>query len=156
MSIADNAAKALESHRRHSNDVFGTDLYRRRVQAAIGRDVTAMLGVHPADVVVTTDPRRAYAGYAWHHIVVCNPDSPARTLRFIPDPVDLSLFHLLGECSACAGEVPVALIATLADLGRYLEQVAGDHVPPHPEFFGDAGHSLRCRFKVHPAPVASV
>jgi len=111
-----------------------------------------MLGVPPTHVVVTDDPTRSPAlPRPADLITVHDPDHPGRVYRFVPETGHGGIYHLLDECPLCGGEVPVAAITSLLDLGRYL--AAMGHLGPDTdadapqtpdEFVGDPGHRDGC------------
>ncbi|WP_163571956.1 hypothetical protein [Fodinicola feengrottensis] len=81
--------------------------------------------VNPGTLVVLTDP---VAGKEW---------------RFIPSSsAPLTAWCLLQECPQCAGVVPVADVASFADLGDYLDRP--DPVLRPFEFNGDPAHHYDC------------
>lgn len=179
MTIIEQAAAALARTRATT----GTDAAQaspadtahvRRVRTAMAREVAAMLGAPPTDVVTTPDPLRGYGGIPGVLIIVHDPDpapmfgdgddgrhAPARVWRFVPEVGNTGsgggAYLLLDACAACEGEVPVVAVSTLADLGLYMEQ-AGPRPPDAPdpdeqdghrpevpiEFFDDPGHVPGC------------
>lgn len=140
--------------------------HRRRTRAATGRDITAMLGVAPARVVVRDDLLREYGGQPGLLITVHEPDDGGTVWRFVPETGNTGLgggaYLLLDQCPGCfqggvdGWEVPMATISCLADLGLYLESArAAEPGDPHDEdrdgvaevpveFFGDPGHAPGC------------
>lgn len=116
-----------------------------------------MLGVPAVHVVVADDPARRYGGHPGHVLTVHDPDDPATTYRFVPEPGLGGLYLLLDECpDCCTPEVPMATVSGLADLSRYLAAtrpappgaVDPDDESDRPdlpaEFFGDPGHRPDC------------
>lgn len=72
--------------------------------------------------------------------------------RFLPDMTSPGQsWWALDTCAECTGAVPVARIATLADLGDYLDP---DTDIQHPgQYRHDPGHRPGCRFG--PTPPAA-
>ena len=124
----------------------------------MSRDVAALLGVAPEQIVVTDDPDRAYGSMRGQLIIVQDPDEPTVLLRFIPEPGNIGAgggaYFLLTACPGCSRpdavrEVPTLSVASLADLGRALADSLAcypmpvlDRVPV--EFFDDPGHAPDC------------
>ena len=135
MTIHERAAAALVRAREAGVPVpASTPPYRRRLRAALTRDVAALLGVPPEHVVVTDDPARCYGGVPGQLITVHDPDDPTAVLRFIPEPGNTGTgggaYLLLDACPGCSDrttvrEVPTLSIAGLADLGHYHHRLAG-------------------------------
>ena len=75
------------------------------------------------------------------------------THRFVPDHLGTAeTFLLLDECPACGATVPITRLATLADLGAYLDTDDPDHDPTQgcpDEFPDDPAHRADCDF-AHP------
>ena len=176
MTIIEQAAAALARTRATTAADAGQTspvdaAHLRRALTAIARDVSAMLGVPPTDVVVTADPLRGYGDVPGVLITVHDsgpvhhggdgPPDPPRAWRFVPEVGNTGTgggaYLLLDPCAACGAEVPMAAISTLADLGLYVEQ-AGPRSPDAPdpddedghrpevpiEFFDDPGHAPGC------------
>lgn len=159
--IASAAAAALARDPRPAAPDPGTGgyaVYVRRLRARMAREVAVMLGVPAGHVVVADDPARRYGGHPGHVFTVHDPDDLATAYRFVPEPGLGGLYLLLDECpDCCAPEVPMATVAVLADLGRFLAVTRA--VPPGApdpedeengrpdlpaEFFGDPGHRPDC------------
>lgn len=153
MNITDRCAAALDLRRRTGlplDDPATTPTHLRRYRARIARHVTAMLGVDPASVHVGDDPARGTI--APGHLVTVQDDL-GTLLRFIPETGDDELFLLLRPCPRCDGEVPVARVAGLVDLGRHLERDADPDDRPGPmpvEFELDPGHATDCDLRHRP------
>lgn len=164
MTAAAATALALDPHP-DPGAAGGGAAHVRRLRARMVRDVAVMLGVPAARVVVTDDPTRRYNGHAGHLITVHDPDDPATVYRLVPEAGLGGLYLLLDECPDCtAPGVPMATVAGLSDLGRYL--AATGPVPPGgpdpddekngrpdlpAEFFGDPGHHGHCAIGGVPA-----
>ena len=66
--------------------------------------------------------------------------------RFIPCLGTTDTFHLLGPCPRCRAEVPIAVIAQLADLGHVL--ATGAPAEPSDELRWDPHHEPDCPYGV--------
>jgi hypothetical protein len=149
--LAGRAINAARRYRAAERDAFhhrhhDWPLWTRR--AATVRAIAAALGVPVDHVTVTDDPDRRY-GLARQVpgdlITVTDPDTGG-AWRFVPD---LATFGdgwlLLDECPGCGGTVPLARVATVADLGDWLDpnnDKRYDHLPA--EEHGDPGHRPHC------------
>ena len=161
MSITDQAVAALALTRGiRALPPRSETAHRRRARAATGRDIAGMLGVAPSRVVVGDDPLRGYGGQPGLLITVHEPDAGGVVWRFVPETDNTGAgggaYLLLDQCPGCfqggeeGGEVPMAAVSCLADLGLYLESTgaadpggdSGFEVPV--EFFGDPGHAPGC------------
>ena len=132
-------------HRRHNSP---DDWNRWARRARVTRTVAAALQM-PADaVLVTDDPHRTYrtrTGPVPGDLITVTGPSTGRAWRFIPDfttPGDGWL--LLDRCPDCEAEIPATRIATLADLGEYLD---GD-IWPADEARDEPLHQPGCTFAV--------
>lgn len=159
VGLADHAVRAARArhaadpdgfHRRHESPEEWNRWVRR---ARVARTVAAALQV-PADaVLVTDDPHRTYrtrTGPVPGDLITVTDPVTGRAWRFIPDvttPGDGWL--LLNRCPDCEAEIPATRIASLADLGEYLD---GDIWPPD-EARDECLHQPGCTFAV-PAPTA--
>lgn len=152
MSLALRAADAL-AHARTAGRPRAVTAPVRRARARIARHVVAMLGVDPGHVRVLDDPARPHGAMPGHLITVDDPTDPAGGLRLIPETGDEVLFCLLGPCPDCGGEVPLAPIGDLVDLGlhheRWTRALGGDPDDAWPdplpaEFDLDPGHHADC------------
>ncbi|WP_245931710.1 hypothetical protein V5P93_002346 [Actinokineospora auranticolor] len=76
-------------------------------------------------VLVTDDPHRTYptrTGPVPGDLITVTDPLTAHPWRFIPDNATPGQsWWLLDRCPGCATEVPVARVATLADLGDHLD-----------------------------------
>jgi hypothetical protein len=109
-------------HRRHDTPEEWNRWARR---ARVARTIATALHVPLDAVLVTDDPHRTYRTRTepvpGDLITVTDPLT-GRAWRFIPDfttPGDGWL--LLDQCPDCESEIPATRIATLADLGEYLD-----------------------------------
>lgn len=126
-----------------------------RRRARLVRHIVAMLGVPPSHVRVTDDPHRFHGTHPADLVTVYDPDPTGLRYRFNPEPSHGGLFYLLDDCPMCESDaVPVAVIATLHDLGRYLgamgrltaHGIDDATAPDTPTaFYGDPGHRPGCR-----------
>lgn len=160
MTLTDRARRAAEQARQADPwfDSRFADPIAWKTRARSAAALAALLGIDPADVTVRDDPVRRY-GARYPVPLLHAPDAPdARDETagpgwwFIPETGDRESFLALGACPACGGQVPVARIASLADLGDLLGRDLGrwddpaadasDRLPI--EFDGDAGHRSGC------------
>ena len=117
-------------------------------RADLARTIAWTLGIRTADVMVTDDPDRHY-GLSHQQpgdlITVTDPVT-AHVVRFVPDfTAQGNRWLLIDECPGCGGTVPMARVATVADLGDYLDpdnDTRFDHLPL--EHFGDPAHRTDC------------
>ena len=133
--------------------------HRRRLRAALTRDLAALLAVPASHVVVGDDPIRVYGSVGGLVIAVEDPDDPDIVLRFLPETGNTGTgggaYLLLDACLGCSGdpasrgEVPVAAITGLADLGLYHHclRLNLDPPPVPVEFFDDPAHAPDCRLR---------
>jgi hypothetical protein len=109
-------------HRRHNNPEQWNRWTRR---ARVARTIAAALQVGVDSVLVTDDPHRQYrtrTGPVPGDLITVTDPLTGRAWRFIPDfttPGDGWL--LLDHCPDCDTEITVTRIATLSDLGDYLD-----------------------------------
>ena len=124
MDIRERAAAALVRAHEAGTPVPATDPpHRRRLRAALTRDLAALLAVPASHVVVGDDPIRAYGSVGGLVIAVEDPDDPDIVLRFLPETGNTGTgggaYLLLDACLGCSGdpasrgEVPVAAITGL-------------------------------------------
>jgi hypothetical protein len=119
---AHRAADPDGFHRRHDDPEAWNQWARR---ARVTRTITAALQVPTDIVLVTDDPHRTYpthTGPVPGDLITITDPATRRAWRFIPDHTTPGEgWLLLDRCPSCEAEVPVARIATLADLGDYLD-----------------------------------
>ena len=162
MDFRERAAAALVRAREAGLPVPATDPpYRQRLRAALTRDVATLLAVPATHVVVRDDPLRTHGDLPAPLITVHDPDD-----RGDPDGGDVVLcvlpetgntgtgggaYLVLDACPGCgadpqSGQVPVAAIYGLADLGYY-QHCRRLHLEPPAlpvEFFDDPAHTPDC------------
>lgn len=143
--LADRARAAAATCRAADSDGFAArhaDWAEWARRAATARAIAVALGVPVGHVTVTDDPDRRYGPVPGDLITVTDP-ATSRAWRFIPDPPPGGGqgWLLLGPCGGCEASVPVATIATLADLGDELGDPL-EHIPP--ECDGDPAHQPGC------------
>jgi hypothetical protein len=112
----------------------------------LGRTLAAALGVPAEQVSVIDDPQRLHSAVPGDLLIVADPDSEHRW-RFVPDLGETETWLLLDECPDCAATVPITRVATLADLGTYLDTENPDYDPSDgcPEQFPtDPAHHPYC------------
>jgi len=150
--LAARATLAARRARETDPDTFEhrhTDWPQWTRRATMAHAIATALNVPIDTVTVTDDPDRRYGlvgQYPGHLITITDPDT-AHRWQFIPDPAAHDHGWLfLDECPGCGGtNVPIARVATLADLGDYLDldnDERFDHLPA--EFNGDPGHRANC------------
>jgi hypothetical protein len=149
--LADRAIAEARHRRATGPDGLATrddDWPQWTYRAKAARMIAQRFGVHAFNVTVTDDPDRHYGlshQYPGDLITVTDP-ATARVLRFVPDftaPSDRWL--LIDECPECGGVVPMARVATIADLGDYLDidnDTRFDNLPT--EHHGDPAHRADC------------
>ena len=119
-----------------------------QARAREARTLAAALGIAVEQVTVTDDPDRTYGPVPGDLLTVTDP-ATTRTWRFLPDLTCPGTFLLLDECPDCAALVPITRIATLADLGAWLDVEDPDHDPAEglPDTFdADPAHHPDCGF----------
>ena len=149
--LADRAIAEARHRRATDPAVLATrdpDWPQWTYRAKTAHMVAQRFGLHAFTVTVTDDPDRRYGlrhQYPGDLITVTDP-ATARMLRFVPDftaPSDRWL--LIDECPECGGIVPMARVATIADLGDYLDpdnDTRLEHLPT--EHHGDPAHDNHC------------
>jgi hypothetical protein len=157
MTIRERAAAALVRASQAGMPVPGTDPpHRRRLRAALARDIATLLALPTTHLVVGDDPIRSYGGAPGQLITVQDPEDPGVVLRFLPETGNTGTgggaYLLLDNCPACntdphsTGQVPMVAITGLADLGHYQHCLRLNlEPPPVPvEFFDDPAHAPDC------------
>jgi hypothetical protein len=128
------------------------DWHTWEIRARRGRALAAALGVPVAQVNVIDDPQRIYAAVPGDLLIVTDPDG-AHRWRFVLDLGAAETWLLLDECPDCAALVPITRVATLADLGAYLDTDDPDYDPSDgcpDEFHTDPAHHPDCGLATHP------
>jgi hypothetical protein len=116
------------------------------LRARQGRALAAALGVPVDQVSVIDDPQRLYGAVPGDLLIVTDPDD-AHRWRFVPDLGATETWLLLDECPDCEAHVPITRVATLADLGAYLDAEDPDYDPTNgcpEEFHTDPAHHPDC------------
>jgi hypothetical protein len=153
--LATRATAASDLHR----GLLGQRAFTRRHQnwvrwirhAQTAAALAGALGVRIDDVTVTEDPDRPYelAGYRPGPLITVTEPLTGRNWQFLPDLAHVGdSWLLIDQCPGCTARVPTARVATLADLGDYLDATDGeqyDHVPD--QFFTDPAHDDTCMFR---------
>ncbi|MFI9811544.1 hypothetical protein [Saccharothrix variisporea] len=150
--LAERAVHAARTHRaadpdgfHHRHDTRETwNRWARR--ARVARTVAAALQVPLDAVLVTDDPHRTYPtrnGEVPGDLITVTDPPTGQAWRFIPDDTTPGqAWLLLQRCPRCSAEIPVAPVATLADLGDHLDP---DHDTPPTWMNQDpAGHRPDC------------
>ncbi|QHA07854.1 hypothetical protein GQF42_35260 [Streptomyces broussonetiae] len=152
-SLAERAhAAAVFIHRNTIVSPHGP--YRGEEHARIAVRLAAALGLGLDQV--TTEPdwlrRRTTPGEPVLATATC-PETNEKYVFLARFPIyDDEAFELLGPCPECSGQVPLALVRHLADLGTHLARpplTPGDTPQPDtvPDTFGvDEGHTSPCRY----------
>ncbi|HJT04915.1 MAG TPA: hypothetical protein VJ757_15005 [Pseudonocardiaceae bacterium] len=133
-ALAGSAARAVRAARRARNagpDGFPErhrDWHTWQQRARLARTLANTLGVPVEQVSVINDPNRVYGAVPGDLLIVTDP-RPDDEWRFVPDLRATETFLLLDDCPACGATVPITRVATLADLGAYLDTDDPDHDP---------------------------
>lgn len=153
--LAGRAVSAARAAREADRDRF-PDRYRDwhlwELRAQKGRALAAALGVPVEWVTVIDDPQRVYGVVHGDLLVATDPDS-GRQWRFVPDLGAAESWLLLDECPDCGAIVAMTRIATLADLGAYLDSADADYDPAEgcpDEFHTDPAHHPGCGLSTRP------
>ncbi|HEX9337735.1 MAG TPA: hypothetical protein VF892_17700 [Pseudonocardiaceae bacterium] len=148
-SVAHRAALAVKRTRALDEylDELTPDQPEWRLRAGHARTLAAILGVDPANVIVTRDPVRgnrypAYVITVYDHTADTTADDVGPVWRFAPDIVDGS-YLILGACRACGREITTHVVASLVDLGRVLDGSGIDALSA-PAAHRDPGHDTGC------------
>lgn len=162
MTLTERARRAAAQARRADPEGFDNrfaDPAAWKARARYALALALLLGIDPADVTVRDDPVRRY-GARYPVPLLHAPDEGATEgWWLIPETGDREAFLALGACPLCGGQVPVARIASLADLGDLVGRDLGRwHDPAAPasdrlpiEFDGDPGHHPGCPHHDTPA-----
>jgi hypothetical protein len=157
VALADHAVRVARAHRAADPDGFHRrhntpeEWNRWARRARVARTIAAALHAPSDAVLVTDDPHRTYrtrTGEVPGDLITVTDPLAGRAWRFIPDhstPGDGWL--LLDRCPDCESEIPATRIATLADLGEYLD---GD-IWPADEARDESLHRPGCAFAL-PTP----
>jgi hypothetical protein len=96
------------------------------------------------EVTGDTIRKRAYGQWPWPRLTATDPDGA--TYEFFAAYTNPDCLLTIHPCPACLGEVPMAWIKTLADLGDLLtgDLMTRQGWSPAPEFRGDPGHQPHC------------
>ncbi|MFD8497306.1 hypothetical protein [Amycolatopsis sp. NPDC059657] len=109
-------------HHRHDDPAHWARWAHRARKA---RAIAAALQTTVDSVLVTDDPRRQYrtrTGPVPGDLITVTDPATGDVWRFIPDVTTPGGgWLLLDRCPECENEVPVTRIATLGDLGEYLD-----------------------------------
>lgn len=136
--LAERAVHAARAHRAADPDGFHhrhddpAQWNRWARRARVARTIAAALQVGVDRVLVADDPHRIYrtrTGPVPGDLITVTDPVTGRAWQFIPDftaPGDGWL--LLDPCPGCENEVPVTRVATLGDLGEYLDPDGALHV----------------------------
>lgn len=112
------------------------------------RTVAAVLDVPLGAVMVGDGPVRGYgiAGHLPGDLITVTDPADGSVWRFIPAAASAGQTWLvLAPCPDCAGEVPLARIAILADLGDWLKPAHDERVEGlSEEYTADPGHAPSC------------
>ncbi|MEV8023027.1 hypothetical protein AB0O76_43415 [Streptomyces sp. NPDC086554] len=137
---------------RHTTALSPHGPYRGEEQARTAVRLAAALGLGLDQITITPDwlRRRTTPGEPLLATVTC-PDTAETYVFLAREPLydDLE-FELLGPCPECAGQVPLATICHLADLGDHLARpplTASEvqHTTLLPDTFTrDDGHTDAC------------
>lgn len=144
------ATAAAQRYRDMAPDVF----HQRRddwslwtMRAATGHAIATALGVPIDHVLIGHDPDRHHLGSKSDLLITVTDPDTGELWRFLPEPHTAG-WLFLDACPDCdASSVPMARVATLADLGEYLDTDDSDlaAVLP-PEFDGDPAHHDHCPY----------
>lgn len=146
------ATAAAQDYRAMAPDIFAQrrDNWPQWMRHAVtARWISTAFGVPIDHVMITHDPDRRYGdtGEVIGNLITIADPGTGELWRFIPD-ADGAGWLYLDACPDCdAPSVPVARVATLADLGEYLDTDDSDlaQVLP-PEFDGDPAHHDHCPY----------
>ncbi|MFF3919462.1 hypothetical protein ACFYZB_39750 [Streptomyces sp. NPDC001852] len=152
-SLAERA-HAAAAFIRHNTAVSPHGRYRGEKHARTAVRLAAALGLGLDQITTAPDwlRRRTIPGEPVLATATC-PDTNEQYVFLARFPIyDDEPFELLGPCPECSGQVPLALVRHLADLGTHLARPPlrpGDipEVDTVPDTFGvDEGHTSTCRY----------
>ncbi|MFD4409260.1 hypothetical protein ACFWOX_35355 [Streptomyces sp. NPDC058467] len=139
---------------RHNTAISPHGRYRGEEHARTAVRLAAVLGLGLDQISTAPDlvRRRTTPGEPVLATATC-PDTNETYVFLARSPIyDDEAFELLGPCPECSGQVPLALIRHLADLGTSLARppLAAEDVPHTttvPDTFTrDEGHTSTCRY----------
>ncbi len=142
-----SAARAARDADRDRFPVRYQDWHIWELRARQTRALAAALGVPIERISVIDDPHRIYGAVPGDLLIVTDPED-GHQWRFVPDLGATESWLLLDECPDCEATVPMTRIATLADLGAYLDSTDPDHDPTEgcPDaFHTDPAHHPNCQ-----------
>jgi hypothetical protein len=130
-TLAERAVHAARVHRAADPDGFHhrhdtpEQWNRWARRARVAHTLATALNLPTGAVLVTDDPHRTYptrSGEVPGDLITATDPATGTRWRFIPDHTTPGqAWLLLAACPDCATDVPVARIATLADLGAHLD-----------------------------------
>ncbi|MZG16175.1 hypothetical protein GTY44_22250 [Streptomyces sp. SID5914] len=139
---------------RHNTAVSPHGPYRGEEHARTAVRLAAALGLGLDQITTAPDwlRRRTTPGEPVLATATC-PDTNEKYVFLARFPIyDDEAFELLGPCPECSGQVPLAEVRHLADLGMHLarppftpEDLARTGTVPD-SFSGDEGHTSACRY----------
>ena len=133
-------ARALAAADRADTPPSGTTSSRATRRHRFARTLARVLGTTTDRVAVSDDPDRTRGG--WPAPLATVTDTSG-TWRFTPGPHGEPL--LLDACPACGGQVTVATITDLVDLGRHLRTWPDHGHNAVPDGYDtDPGHTPDC------------
>lgn len=149
----------MAAHRARDADPDGfperhQDWHTWQRRARLAPTLAGMLGVPVEQISVIDDPHRVYGAVPGDLLIITEPGTD-REWRFVPDLGATETFLLLDDCPDCGSTVPITRVATLADLGDYLDTDHADYDPARgcpDEFSDDPAHHPECGFATRPPP----
>ncbi|RPE38661.1 hypothetical protein EDD90_1581 [Streptomyces sp. Ag109_O5-1] len=152
-SLAERAHTAA-NYIRHNTAVSPRGPYRGEEHARTAVRLAAALGLDLDQITTAPDPlrRRTTPGEPVLATATC-PDTSEKYVFLTRFPIyEDEPFELLGPCPECSGQVPLATIRHLADLGTHLTRPPlTPEDPEHPHtlpdtFASDEGHASTCSY----------
>ncbi|MGH3784224.1 MAG: hypothetical protein ACRDRO_27295 [Pseudonocardiaceae bacterium] len=152
------SARAMTAtHRARDADPDGfpnrhRDWHTWQRRARLARTLASVLGLPAEQVSVIDDPHRVYGAVPGDLLIISEPGTDPdsdRRWRFVPELGGAETFLFLDECPDCGATVPITRVATLADLGAYLDTDHADYDPAQgcpDEFPDDPAHRPECGF----------